>query len=113
MEVLLNEYKFDITKVDSFNNAINTYHKQGSKIQVTLFIDKEVSRYFLRKPLNQTQRVLKQYKDESIDLEIIVTSFMEIIPTIQRYIPFVKVVEPLELKEAIKQNIVDYIKEFE
>lgn len=38
---------------------------------------------------------------------------MEIIPTIQRYIPHVKVIEPLELKEAIKQNIVDYIKEFE
>src|SRR5574344_2485654 len=33
VEVLLNEYKFDITKVDSFNNAINAYHKLDSNIQ--------------------------------------------------------------------------------
>ncbi len=113
VEVLLNEYKYDKTKVDSFNNAINAYHKLDSNIQITLYADKEVSRYFLRKPLNQTQRVLKQYDDKSIDLEIIVTNLMEIIPTIQRYIPHVKVIEPLELKEAIKKNIDDYVKEFE
>ena len=113
VEVLLNEYKFDVTKVDSFNNAINAYHKLDSNIQITLYADKEVSRYFLRKPLNQTQRVLKQYDDKSIDLEIVVTNLMEIIPTIQRYIPHVKVIEPLELKEAIKKNIDDYVKEFE
>lgn len=113
VEVLLNEYSFDITKVDSFNNAINAYHKLDSNIVITLYADKEVSRYFLRKPLNQTQRVLKQYDDKSIDLEIVVTNLMEIIPTIQRYIPHVKVIEPLELKEAIKKNIDDYVKEFE
>ncbi len=113
VEVLLNEYKFDVTKVDSFNNAINAYHKLDSNIQITLYADKEVSRYFLRKPLNKTQRVLKQYDDKSIDLEIIVTNLMEIIPTIQRYIPHVKVIEPLELKEAIKKNIDDYVKGFE
>ncbi len=113
VEVLLNEYSFDVTKVDSFNNAINAYHKLDSNIQITLYVDKEVSRYFLRKPLNKTQRVLKQYDDKSIDLEIIVTNLMEIIPTIQRYIPHVKVIEPLELKEAIKKNIDDYVKGFE
>ena len=84
-----------------------------SPILVQLFMDKEVSRYFLRKPLNQTQRVLKQYDDKSIDLEIVVTNLMEIIPTIQRYIPHVKVIEPLELKEAIKKNIDEFVKVFE
>lgn len=113
VEVLLNEYKFDETKVDSFNNAINAYYKLDSNIQITLYADKEVSRYFLRKPLNQTQRVLKQYDDKSIDLEIVVTNLMEIIPTIQRYIPHVKVIEPLELKEAIKKNIDEFVKVFE
>ena len=106
VEVLHNKYSFDKTKIDSFKNAINAYHKLDSeKISVILFANKEVSRYFLRKPLNQTQRVLKQYDDKSIDFEIVVTNLMEIIPTIQRYIPHVKVIEPLELKEAIKKNI--------
>ena len=38
---------------------------------------------------------------------------MEIIPTIQRYIPHLKVIEPLELKEAIKKNIDEFVKVFE
>ena len=114
VEVLHNKYSFDKTKIDSFKNAINAYHKLDSeKISVILFANKEVSRYFLRKPLNQTQRVLKQYDDKSIDFEIVVTNLMEIIPTIQRYIPHVRVIEPLELKEAIKKNIDEFVKVFE
>ena len=114
VEVLHNKYSFDKTKIDSFKNAINAYHKLDSeKISVILFANKEVSRYFLRKPLNQTQRVLKQYDDKSIDFEIVVTNLMEIIPTIQRYIPHLKVIEPLELKEAIKKNIDEFVKVFE
>src|SRR5574344_1016701 len=114
IEVLHNKYSFDKTKIDSFKNAINAYHKLDSeKISVILFANKEVSRYFLRRPLNQTQRVLKQYDDKSIDLEIVVTNLMEIIPTIQRYIPHVRVIEPLELKEAIKKNIDEFVKVFE
>ena len=113
VEVLLNEYSFDITKVDSFNNAINAYHKLDSNIVITLYADKEVSRYFLRKPLNQTQRVLKQYDDKSIDLEIVVTNFMEIIPTIQRYIPHIGVIEPDEFKNKVKENVEIYLKRFE
>ena len=46
IEVLHNKYSFDKTKIDSFNNAINAYHKLDSeKISVILFANKEVSRY--------------------------------------------------------------------
>jgi hypothetical protein len=38
---------------------------------------------------------------------------MEIIPTIQRYIPFIGVIEPQELKDMVKSNIELYLKRFE
>ncbi|MDN5048576.1 WYL domain-containing protein [Aliarcobacter butzleri] len=82
-------------------------------ILVQLFIDKEVSRYFLRKPLNKTQRVLKTYDDESVDIELTITNFMEIIPTIQRYIPHIGVIEPDELKSKVKENVEMYLKRFD
>ena len=75
-------------------------------------MDKEVSRYFLRKPLNKSQRVLKTYDDESVDLELTITDYMEIIPTIQRYIPHIGVIEPQELKDRVKSNIELYLKRF-
>jgi len=104
-------YKFDKEIVKTFDNAITAYYKpENEPISVELFIDTTVSRYFLRKPLNPTQRVIKKYEDGSLELEIIITDLMEIIPTIQRYMPYVMVIEPDELKTEVKKNIDKYLK---
>ena len=67
----------------------------------------------MRKPLNKSQRVLKIYDDESCDVELTITDYMEIIPTIQRYIPFIGVIEPQDLKDRVKMNIDLYVRKFE
>jgi hypothetical protein len=38
---------------------------------------------------------------------------MEIIPTIQRYIPYIGVIAPDELKLEVKKNLEIYFKRFE
>ena len=114
IEVLNAHFSFDEEKINSFDNAISAYYKpNNAPILVQLFMDKEVSRYFMRKPLNKSQRVLKIYDDESCDIELTITEYMEIIPTIQRYIPFIGVIEPDELKDRVKENISSYLKRFE
>ena len=114
IEVLNTHFLFDEEKINSFDNAISAYYKpNNAPILVQLFMDKEVSRYFMRKPLNKSQRVLKIYDDESCDIELTITEYMEIIPTIQRYIPFIGVIEPDELKDRVKENISSYLKRFE
>ena len=114
IEVLNTYFSFDEEKINSFDNAISAYYKpNNAPILVQLFMDKEVSRYFQRKPLNKSQRVLKIYDDESCDIELTITDYMEIIPTIQRYIPFIGVIEPDELKDRVKGNINSYLKKFE
>jgi predicted DNA-binding transcriptional regulator YafY len=114
IEVLNTHFSFDEEKINSFDNAISAYYKpNNAPILVQLFMDKEVSRYFQRKPLNKSQRVLKIYDDESCDIELTITEYMEIIPTIQRYIPHIGVIEPQELKDRVKENIDSYLKRFE
>ncbi len=114
IEVLNTHFSFDEEKINSFDNAISAYYKpNNAPILVQLFMDKEVSRYFMRKPLNKSQRVLKIYDDESCDIELTITEYMEIIPTIQRYIPFIGVIEPDELKDRVKSNIDLHLKKFE
>lgn len=105
------KYRFDEEKIKSFDNAITAYYKpENEPILVQLFIDAEISKYFQRKPLNKTQRILQEYSDGSIDIEVVITNFMEIIPTIQRYIPFIGVIEPEELKNEIKKNLENALK---
>lgn len=107
-------YKFDKEIVKTFDNTITAYYKpENEPISVELFIDATVSRYFLKKPLNPTQRVIKKYEDGSLELEIIITDLMEIIPTIQRYIPYIGVIAPDELKLELKKNLETYFKRFE
>ena len=114
IEVLNSDFSFDEEKINSFDNAISAYYKPNNEsILIQLFIDSKVSRYFQRKPLNKSQRVLKIYDDESCDIELTITDYMEIIPTIQRYIPFIGVIEPDELKDRVKGNIDLYMKRFE
>jgi predicted DNA-binding transcriptional regulator YafY len=100
------EYHFDEEKVKSFDNAITAYYKPDNEpITVQLFIDTQISKYFQRKPLNKTQRIIEKYSDGSIDIEVLITDFMEIIPIIQRYIPYIGVIEPKELKNEVKKNL--------
>lgn len=107
-------YYFDTKVVEKFENAINAYFKPELELQpIQLFLDKEVARYFIRKAISKTQRIIKFYKDGSCDIELYISDFMEIIPIIQKFIPYVTVIEPFELATIIQSNIKKYIKQNE
>jgi len=113
-EILDETYIYNTDIVDSFDNAITAYFKpENEPIMVQLFLDKKVSRFFKRKALSTTQRIIKEYDDASMEIEFIITDFMEIIPTIQRYMPYIQVIEPIELKLEVKMNIEKYLKSSE
>ena len=105
------EYEFSRDVIEKFDNAINAYFKpELESIPVELFLDKEVAKYFIRKPISKTQRILKKYDNGSCDIELYISDFMEIIPTIQKFIPHIMVIEPFELKNMLNENIKNYIK---
>jgi predicted DNA-binding transcriptional regulator YafY len=106
---------FDISKelneiLERFDYAINAFFEPlVEPFSVELFIDTKVAKYFLRMPISKRQRVMKTYDDGSIDLEIYITDYMEIVPVIQRYMPYISVIESYELIEILKCNINNYI----
>jgi predicted DNA-binding transcriptional regulator YafY len=42
-------------------------------------------------------------------MEIYITDHMEIIPTIQRFLPYIKVIEPEDLREEVMKNVREYM----
>lgn len=111
IEVLSEVYEYDEDIVKTFDNAITAYFKPDNEpIAIQLFLDKQVSRFFKRKPLSPSQRILNVYEDGSMEIELVITDLMEIIPTIQRYMPYIMIIEPSELKDEIKKNIEEYLK---
>ena len=78
-------------------------------IDVHLLIDKEVMTYFERKPL-RGQSIVGKDVDGSTEIMISITHEMEILPLIFWYIPYIKVLEPQSLAEAVKKRTHDYVK---
>lgn len=110
IQLLPNKFNIEVDDIiRKYDNSINTYFTaSATSVEIVLFINKEIVKFFERKPLNSSQRVLRKYDDGNIDLEITISDFMEIIPTIQKYIPHIKVVEPQELSDRIEENLKQY-----
>ena len=87
----------------SFSN-INT-----TPYRVVLKVHPDKARYFQNKKYLTTQTVVKS-KDDGLLVSYLISNDMEIIPLIQRWIPFVSVVEPLRIKEKIDENLKLFMK---
>lgn len=111
INILTKRFRYENDYIKKFENCINAYFVADSEpTSVILFIDSQVAKYFKAKPLNSSQRVMETYSDGSIDIELSISTFREIIPTIQKYIPHVKVVEPKELENLVYENLRNYFK---
>ena len=75
---------------------------------VQLYVNKEISHLFKRKKISPSQRIIKNYEDDSIDIELFITNDMEIIPTIQKFIPYIKIIGPISLEKKCMENIENY-----
>ncbi|QKJ26169.1 transcriptional regulator (WYL domain) [Aliarcobacter cibarius] len=91
------------------DNAINAYFDGNKKeYAVQLYVNKEISHLFKRKKISPSQRIIKNYEDDSIDIELFITNDMEIIPTIQKFIPYIKIIGPISLEKKCMENIENY-----
>ncbi len=78
--------------------------------EVRLFIEKDIAKYFERKPL-PTQSIIGKDRDGSLEISLYITNFMEIIPIIKYWMPHIRVLSPQSLKEEIKDDIDRYLSE--
>jgi len=77
---------------------------------VRLLIDKQIAKYFKRKP-KHSQRILGEYNDGSLEIELEVTSEMEILPLVFYYLPHVKILEPSNIAKSAKSIIEGYLRD--
>lgn len=98
---------------EALENAINIWFTYGGdSYEVILYMNNNTGKYFQRKPICKSQRLLSvNEKDESMEFSLKVTHEMEIIPTIMQWIPYIKVKEPLWIKEMVFNKIQEYLED--
>jgi len=90
-------------------NSINIWFQSDREpFEVKILASAVASKYFKRRPL-PTQVVESINEDGSMVLTITITYQMEIIPVIKYWIPHLKVLEPLWIKELIDKDLNVYL----
>jgi len=92
-------------------NAINIWFNiENPPFEVVLHVDSEIAKYFQRKPISKSQIISSiNSQDGSIELSLKITHEMEIIPTILKWLPHIKVLEPKELRDSVTCRVEEYL----
>jgi predicted DNA-binding transcriptional regulator YafY len=93
------------------NDSISVWFDTNQEqFEVKLSITAQKAKFFQRKPIAPTQRILAIYQDGSIDIGVKITHPMEVIPLIKYWIPHIEVIEPSFIKEQIMNDLKEYMK---
>jgi predicted DNA-binding transcriptional regulator YafY len=92
------------------NESVNIFFSDKRDKKVIVRVNKEAARYFQKKSYFPLQKITKINKDGSLKIETRVSHFMEVILVVLRWIPYVEVESPKELKEEVRQIIEGYLK---
>jgi len=102
-------FKSDVAINETLEKSISIwFHSEGEAFKVTLLADVQVAKYFKRKPL-PTQVIQSQESDGSIVFSIEVTHEAEVMSLVKCRLPYLRVIEPLWIKEKIDEELKTFL----
>ena len=110
--IVLTDKNFQTTKEleELLENAINIWFENDIEpFEVVLWLDELASKILKRKPIAKSQRVIKEYKDGSCEISLKITHENEIKSIVKYWIPHIRVISPISLKESVMEDIKRYV----
>ena len=97
--------------IKDMQTPFSIYRRDYKKhlITVILEVDKSKAFYFESKKYLKSQEILEKKENGNLLIKYKITQEMEIEELIKKWIPFVKVIEPLSLKEKIASDLRSYL----
>lgn len=78
-------------------------------IKVLIEVDKSKVLFFENKKFLPSQKIIDRLENGNLLLSFLVTQELEIEELIKKWLPYLKVIEPLSLDEKIKSDIKKYL----
>jgi len=96
--------------IEALKNSVNVWFRPDDKpFEVHLQAKSSIAKYFYRRPLSATQKILKEYENGSIDISLYVTSETEILMEIKKWMPHLIVHAPKSLLKTSRNVATAYI----
>jgi len=134
-EVEHEDYQFSmyrISRIKTIEDISKTFHKnidienfikdiqtpfpiykpnyKDHQVDVIVKIDSKKAFFFKSKKHLKSQQIIETKEDGSLIVQFRVTQEMEVEELIKRWIPYIKVIEPLSLKQKIEDELREYLK---
>ena len=86
------------------NRAMNAWFEPHNEpFEAVLHATADIAKYFSRRPLSATQRIVKTYPDGAVDLAIMATSEREVLHEVKKWVPDLLVRSPRPLAMQARQ----------
>ncbi|NQT23577.1 MAG: WYL domain-containing protein [Candidatus Omnitrophica bacterium] len=92
------------------DESVNIWFSEKRDKKILLSIDKDAARFFKRKEYFPLQKIKKENKDGSLLIQATACQYMEVIPTILRWLPYIEIIKPKNLKQEIVEIAEKYLK---
>ncbi|MHA3067821.1 helix-turn-helix transcriptional regulator [Acinetobacter sp. ANC 3789] len=79
------------------------------KIEVILTVQPDVATYFTQRALLPEQQIIKNLEDGGLLISSQITHYHQILPLVRYWIPHVKIVNPIELQDALEVGLKSYL----
>lgn len=104
----------EISLSNYFDDVVGVTVNEGDAVEeVHLWVDQHNGPYVLTKPIHPSQKLIKEYKDGSIEITIQVKRNFELIREILGFGPSMKVLAPEKLQVMIKSRILKSLNLYE
>lgn len=96
--------------IERLNNAMNIWFDANSEtFEVRLYADKSIVKHLARRPISKSQRIVSTDPDGSVELSVMITDYREIVAEVFKWIPYLYVLSPEDIKEEIRETVEEYL----
>ena len=94
----------DSKAILALDRALNVWFQPNSEpFEVLLRATPDIAKYFSRRPLSSTQKIIKTYKDGAIDIKVMATSDTELLYEVKQWMPELTIIGPKALALKAKK----------
>lgn len=106
---LLKEHFTPINIEDKLRTEPNIWFDQEQNIEVTLRVAPEAARYFKETVVFSHQQIKETLADGALILTCKTANFMQLLPQIKQWLPYVKVLAPESLEAQLRADLKAYL----
>lgn len=94
---------------DKLNQSPNIWFDQEAHLKVKLKVGLPVARYFQEVEFLPEQNIEQTLPDGSLIISCKTANYMQLLPTIKRWLPYIEVLAPKELNKQLKEELKAYL----